>query len=229
MRKEEITISGTIEFEGEEYDYTAVLRDRCSDARPSEVTDIDCADGSPLPDEVDFDALEELAMKNAELLDWCAREGWQEEDTGGGCTALIRAPEGLIQRITKAGDPSMPQAMSEPVAAGLYNWNDELLGEIQIFKGGIDEWIASGGYEPRPPLKMPKPVLKDGVIYSADNGELICKKCAGQSALYTGCDRSGQEVVPVLRSENAEWRKMFGRDLRCESGCTSYGESRQNN
>ena len=141
MRTETVKISGTIELEGEEYDYTAILRDPCNDARPSEVTDIDCADGSPIPDEVDFDALEELAMQNALLLDWCAREGWEEEDTGGGCSALVRAPEGLIQRITKADDPAMPQTMSEPVAYGLYNWNDELLGEIRIFQGGIDEWI----------------------------------------------------------------------------------------
>lgn len=144
MRKQEVTISGTVEFEGQEYDYRAVLRDRDNDARPSEVTDIDCADGSPIPDEVDFEALEELAMQNAELLDWCGREGWQEEDTGGGCTALIRAPEGLIQRITREDDPSMPQTMSEPVAFGLYNWIDELQGELRIFKGGIDEWLASG-------------------------------------------------------------------------------------
>ena len=224
MRKEEITISGTVEFEGEEYDYTAVLRDRSNDAHPSEVTDIDCADGSPVPDSVDFEALEELAMKNAELLDWCAREGWQEEDTGGGCTALIRAPEGLIQRITKVNDPAIPQTMAEPVAFGLYNWSDELLGKIRIFKGGIDEWIESGGYEPRKPLKEPTPVLKEGVIYSGDNGERICKKCAGQSALYTGRDRSGQEVVPIPRSENSRWRTFFGKDLMCEKGCTSYGE-----
>jgi hypothetical protein len=225
MRKEEITISGTVEFEGEEYDYTAVLRDRRNNSRPSEVTDIDCADGSPVPDSVDFEALEELAMKNAELLDWCSREGWQEEDTGGGCSALIRAPQGLIQRITKEGDPTMPQTMSEPIAVGLYNWNDELLGEIRIFKGGIDEWIQSGGYKNRKPLKEPELVLKEGVIYSGDNGERICRKCAGQSALYTGRDRSGMKVRAIPRSENKAWRAFFGKDMACERGCTRYGKN----
>ena len=229
MRTETVKISGIIEYKGEEYDYTATLRDPSNDARPSEVTDVDCADGSPVPDEVDFEALEELAMKNAELLDWCAREGWEEEDTGGGCTALIRAPEGFIQRITKVDDPSIPQTMEEPVAFGLYNWNDELLGEIRIFQGGFDEWIESGGYELRKPLKEPEPVLKDGVIYSADNGMRICKKCAGQSALYTGCDRSGQEVLAIPRSENANWKRLTGRDLTCEAGCTSYGENSEDN
>ena len=225
MRTETVKISGTIEHEGEEYDYTAILRDSDNEARPSEVTDIDCTDGSSVPDEVDFDALEELAMQNALLLDWCAREGWEEEDTGGGCSALIRAPQGLIQRMTKATDPSMPQTMSEAIAVGLYNWNDELQGEIKKFDGGIDEWIQSGGYQPRPPLNEPESVLKEGVIYSGDNGERICKKCAGQSALYTGCDRSGREVFAMPRSMNAEWRRLTGRDYTCEAGCTSYGET----
>jgi len=141
MRTETVRISGIIEHEGEEYDYTALLRDPCNDARPSEVTDIDCADGSPVPDAVDFEALEELAIKNAELLDWCAREGWEEEDTGGGCSAYIRAPQGMIQRITKVDDPSMPQTVSEPIAVGRYDQNDRPLGEIKIFKVGIDEWL----------------------------------------------------------------------------------------
>ncbi|MBC8378492.1 MAG: hypothetical protein H8E62_04885 [Planctomycetes bacterium] len=144
MRTKTVKISGIVEYEGEEYDYTAILRDPSNDARPSEVTDIDCADGSPVPDTVDFEALEELAMDNAQLLDWCEREGWEEEDTGGGCTALIRAPQGFIQRITKAGDPSVPQTMTEPVAIGRYNMNDELIGEIQIFNAGIDEWLNVG-------------------------------------------------------------------------------------
>lgn len=229
MRAEAVTIRGIVEFEGGEYDYTAILRDPCDDARPSEVTDIDCADGTPVPDAVDFEALEELAMENARLLDWCAREGWEEEDTGGGCSALIRAPKGLIQRITKVNDPSMPQTMNESVTIGLYNWNDELLGETQQFSGGIDEWLQSGTYEARNSLKEPKPVLKDGVIYSADNGMRICKKCAGQSALYTGCDCSGQEVVALPRSMNAEWRRVTGGDLSCEAGCTCYGEKSEEN
>jgi hypothetical protein len=228
MRIEVVKISGTIEFEGEEYDYTAILRDPHNDARPSEVTDVDCADGSPIPDTIDFEQLEELAMKNAELLDWCSREGWEEEDTGGGCSALIRAPQGLIQRITKANDPSMPQTMSEAIAVGLYNWKDELQGEIKKFNGGIDEWLQSVGYQQRMPLKEPEPVLKAGVIYSGDNGMRICKKCAGQSALYTGCDLSGQEVFAMPRSVNAEWRRLTGSDYTCEAGCTSYGEKSEN-
>ena len=144
MRTETVKISGIIEYEGEEYNYTAILRDPCNDARPSEVTDIDCADGSPVPDEVGFEALEELAMKNAELLDWYAREGWEEEDTGGGCSAMIRAPKGMIQRITKADGPSVPQTMSEPIAFGEYDSADNLLGEVRIFQSGIDEWLQRG-------------------------------------------------------------------------------------
>ena len=129
-----------------------------------------------------------------------------------------------MQRITTEG-ATVPQTMSEPVVFGLYNWADELQGEVRTFKGGIDEWIQSGGYKDRKPLKEPKPVLKDGVIYSGDNGERICKKCAGDSALYTGRDRSGTKVRAVSRSENEAWRAFFGKDMTCERGCTSYGES----
>jgi len=224
MRTENVTISGTVEFEGNEYDYTAILRDPCNDACPSEVTDIDCADGSPIPVSVDFEALEELAMENASLLDWCQQEGWQVDRSVEGRTALIRAPDGVIQRVTNIGGLAEPQTMGEPIVFGLYNWSDQLVGETQTFVGGFDEWIASGDYEARPAIKEPEPVLKDGVIYSADNGMLICKKCAGQSALYTGRDISGQKVSVVPRSENSAWKKMFGENMACEKGCTRYGE-----
>lgn len=72
-----------------------------------------------------------------------------------------------------------------------------------------------------PPI--PKPVLKDGWIYSADNGMLICLKCAGMAAKYTGHDLSGQKVTRVPRRDNIQWRRLTGSDLSCERGCTSYG------
>lgn len=71
-------------------------------------------------------------------------------------------------------------------------------------------------------VKVPPIVLKEGVIYSGDNGRLFCRKCAGMTALYTGRDLSGQKVEAVDVSENVEWRKEFGRDMACESGCLTY-------
>ena len=68
----------------------------------------------------------------------------------------------------------------------------------------------------------PEPVLKSGVIYSADNGRLICVECAGMSAKYTGRDLSGQEVLAVPYSETVEWFKEFGKPMTCERGCTAY-------
>jgi hypothetical protein len=220
--------TGSVEYKGVEYDYTAIIYTG-DDAHtyPDQIADLDRADREPIDEDI-WEEVEAFAMENAHLVEWCEREGWEEEDTGGGCSAMIRAPQGFIQRVTKTDDPSAPQTMSEPVAFGLYNWNDELQGEIRIFKGGIDEWIQSGGYKKRKPLKEPKSVLKDGVIYSGDNGVRICKKCAGQSALYTGCDLSGQEVFAMPRSVNAEWRRLTGRDYTCEAGCTSYGEKSEN-
>lgn len=68
----------------------------------------------------------------------------------------------------------------------------------------------------------PVPVLKAGIIYSGDNGMRICVHCAGQSAKYTGHDRSGQKVMPIPASETVIWKQMLGKDLACESGCTVY-------
>jgi hypothetical protein len=72
------------------------------------------------------------------------------------------------------------------------------------------------------PIKPPKPKLKPGVIYSADNGRLICLDCAGKSALYTKRDISGQLVQAVPPAQTAEWFKVFGEPMSCERGCTTY-------
>lgn len=73
------------------------------------------------------------------------------------------------------------------------------------------------------PLPVPKPVLKPGVIYSVDNGSLVCAKCAGQSALYTGYDISGLKAMRLNRTTDAaEWFRLMGRALSCEGGCTVY-------
>lgn len=72
-------------------------------------------------------------------------------------------------------------------------------------------------------MKTTTPFLKPGTIYSADNGRLICLECAGASAKFTGRDISGQKVRRIPRSENAFWRKTFGKDMACECGKTGYG------
>jgi hypothetical protein len=72
--------------------------------------------------------------------------------------------------------------------------------------------------------KMPEPKLKEGVIYSGDNGQLICRNCAGSSAKYSGRDLSGHRVSPVKRDENAYWFAEFKEDMQCEGGCISYGD-----
>ena len=71
-------------------------------------------------------------------------------------------------------------------------------------------------------LKYPVPVLKAGVIYSGDNGRLVCCKCAGQSALYTGHDLSGLEMTPCSKLYNNMWRQLVDKDIACEAGCTTY-------
>ena len=68
-----------------------------------------------------------------------------------------------------------------------------------------------------------KPVLKKGIIYSGDNGSLICLECAGGSAKFSGRDTSGQKVEALNKtSDNVEWFRVFGEPLSCERGCTKY-------
>jgi len=134
---------GLFEYKGVEYDYTAVVYSG-DDAYvyPDQITDLDRADGEPLDDDT-WEEAEFIALKNAYLVEWCEREGWEEEDTGGGCFALTKnGRDGTITRITRANDPSVPQIMGEPVSIGRYDQNDQLLGEIQFFKGGINGWLS---------------------------------------------------------------------------------------
>lgn len=142
------TFEGIIEYKGEEYDYTAVLQASERDYMPERVTDLDRADGEPMSDaeSKEFEAMADLALENARLLDWCERNGWEIEDTGVGCSALLKEiGPGIFCRVTRANDPSMPLTFADPVMAGKYDENDRLMGETVIFAGGIDEMLRSGG------------------------------------------------------------------------------------
>lgn len=71
-------------------------------------------------------------------------------------------------------------------------------------------------------MKTPKPYMKPGHVYSADNGMLICIHCAGQSALYTGRDISGQRIHKNTAADAAAWQEVIGRPLTCECGKTTF-------
>jgi hypothetical protein len=86
-------------------------------------------------------------------------------------------------------------------------------------------WLRCNKLAPRglvTAYSEPTPVLKPGIIYSSDNGRLICVQCAGASAKFTGHDISGQAVTALPASETVEWHAEFGRPMSCESGCTTY-------
>lgn len=70
------------------------------------------------------------------------------------------------------------------------------------------------------PTTAPRPVLRDGAVYWADNGRRICARCAGASALCTGRDLSGQPVERVTIDDVLAWPNDLG-SLACESGCTT--------
>ena len=132
-------ISGTVEFQGDEYDYRAELNNPGTDSWPDRVLDLDCSDGTALPDGVDWEAIEELALQNAWLLDWCERNGWELEDSGGGCSALVKSRGDKTMRVTRKGEPIAPQTMSEAVEAGVYDREGRLIGSLASYDGGIAE------------------------------------------------------------------------------------------
>lgn len=69
-------------------------------------------------------------------------------------------------------------------------------------------------------VKWPKslePVLKPNTLYWADNGRVICRKCAGQSALYTGRDISGQRVLAISPTER---RALLADGYQLTPDCT---------
>lgn len=141
------TIEGIIEYRGEEYGYTAVLQNSERDYMPERVTDLDRADGLSMSDREseEFEAMADLALENAHLLDWCERNGWEIEDTGGGCNAMYRADGKGAVRVTRLNDPSMPQTFRDPIMVGHYDRADRLTGQATTFPGGIDEMLRSGG------------------------------------------------------------------------------------
>ena len=67
---------------------------------------------------------------------------------------------------------------------------------------------------------MMRPLLREGALYWADGGRVICAKCAGASALYTGRDLSGQKVERITVDDVRTWPDDLGA-LRCASGCTA--------
>lgn len=91
--------------------------------------------------------------------------------------------------------------------------------------------IPAADVHPKRKLKTPPPgvkfALKLGVIYSADNGRLICIHCAGMSALFTGRDISGQKCTAMTQDDAMEWERHMGRPMNCEGGCTTYRSIRQ--
>lgn len=56
-----------------------------------------------------------------------------------------------------------------------------------------------------------------GALYASDNGRLICHRCAGAAARYTGRDLSGQEIERYTVPMVAELCSVLERStLACE-------------
>jgi hypothetical protein len=68
----------------------------------------------------------------------------------------------------------------------------------------------------------PRPLLREGAVYWADNGQAICLSCAGMTAKFTGRDISGQRVARVTLADVRAWEAEGDLGpLSCEAGCTT--------
>lgn len=61
-----------------------------------------------------------------------------------------------------------------------------------------------------------KPALRAGIIYSGDNGRLLCLECAGYNAKFSGRDLSGHKVTAMNQSDADHWMQVMGATLACE-------------
>ncbi len=160
----------------------------------------------------------------------------------------------------------MLPSQSQRASVGLLILHRERLPNVECLVSHDLQFLGSGKHEPFVPYEEPVSVLKEGVLYSGENGMIICRKCARLqssqelrpdksryaatpwqagvrassgfdpstsyfdrlSTLRQAQDRqvrtgsSGNTILALPRSVNAEFKKMFGEDMHCEKGCTVY-------
>ncbi len=220
------TIKGVIKYchkrDWKDYKYEVGL----NEGGDGEVIKITTVRGASVPDAVDIKTLEELALGNASLLDWCEREGWVISCPGTSEGSITRRKNKCLQRIYKGiglmtGAPQMmtelrnrathrrvetvagaPQTMTEPVRICWFDGNSCMIGETLAFQGGITEWLSLGGDKNIPQLEA-------GKIYITSKNEEFCRHCAPPSVLYSGRDDDGQE----LKSKRSSTHQCDEKDL----------------
>jgi hypothetical protein len=62
------------------------------------------------------------------------------------------------------------------------------------------------------------PSLVDHAVYIGDNGRLMCRSCAGATALASGRDISGQRVERINVDATIEIAAAVGHAIGCECG-----------
>lgn len=60
------------------------------------------------------------------------------------------------------------------------------------------------------------PVLVDDALYQGDNGRLLCGRCSGASARYTGRDLSGHRVHRLTAEDLDTWLLSVETPPSCE-------------
>ncbi len=139
------TVKGIIRpgrtFDWKDYDYEVQLDEKGS----GQVIELTGKRGAVVPETVDVRALEEMAIGNALLRDWCEREGWTISRPRDWGDSIWRRKNKCVQRISGATLQNAPQTMTEPVEICWFDGGSNVVGELLHFKGGINEWLSRGG------------------------------------------------------------------------------------
>ena len=67
-------------------------------------------------------------------------------------------------------------------------------------------------------------MLASGAVYLGDNGRLMCRDCAGATALYSSHDLSGQAVERLDTGSVRQMAAAIGRHVGCECGRITLSE-----
>jgi hypothetical protein len=125
-------------FNWKDYKYEVQLNEDGS----NQVIKITTTRGTAVPDTIDIKTLEDLALANAALLDWCEREGWNIGRSGAAKASITKKMGKKRHRIFKPMGAGAPQTMTEPVHIGLFDRDSNSIGKILFFEGGINEWLS---------------------------------------------------------------------------------------
>jgi len=134
-------------------------------------------------------------------------KGWEETETGGGCTALHKDGNGAEMFITTCLDPRAPSRLSEQSVLGIYRTGDNANGEDLLTITGTAERLLAVGdrfafiTEGVPFFAFPACGSFLGVL---KNVLLYCPMMADSMPALEGTGREGARGYDIGEVENSE-------------------------